>query len=104
MQLRIGDRVIVGEIQERERARANYERARAAGQRASLLEQHRPNLFTTDVANLGPYEEVEVLIEYQESPHYDNGRFTLRFPMVATPTLRAARAEFGGGSHWCASL
>lgn len=85
LQMIVGERVIVGEIQERQRARATYEAARAAGQRASLLEQQRPNLFTTRVANLGPREKIEVLIEYQETPRYESGRFTLRFPMVATP-------------------
>jgi Ca-activated chloride channel family protein len=84
----IGDRVIEGEIQEREEAKRTYERARAEGRKASLVEQERPNLFTTSVANLGPDETVEVVIHYQEELRYqgaDSGIFSLRLPLVAPP-------------------
>ena len=37
----VGDRVIVGDIKERQRARVIYERARANGQKAALTEQER---------------------------------------------------------------
>ena len=79
----IGDRVIEGQIHEREEARQAYEEAKAEGRTASLLEQERPNLFTTSLANLGPGEVAEVRIEYQQELHFDGGRFWLRFPMVA---------------------
>jgi Ca-activated chloride channel family protein len=85
LELRVGTRVIEGQIQERERARKTYERAKTEGRRATLLEQHRPNVFTTSVANIGPGEEVEVSIEYQEILHYDAGGYRLRFPMVVAP-------------------
>jgi len=89
----VGDRVIEGEIREREEAAAVYEQARREGRRASLVEQERPNLFTTSVANLGPDEVLEVVLSYQEELRYDSGRFALRFPLVAPPRyLPAARA------------
>lgn len=81
----IGDRRIEGEIHEREEARRTYEQAKANGQKASLLEQARPNLFTTAVANLGPDEAVVVRIEMQQELRYDAGRVSLRFPLVAAP-------------------
>ncbi|HEX6200832.1 MAG TPA: marine proteobacterial sortase target protein, partial [Thermoanaerobaculia bacterium] len=81
----VGDRVIEGEVREREEAAAVYEAARREGRRASLVEQERPNLFTTSVANLGPGEELEVVLTYQEELRYDSGRFALRFPLVAPP-------------------
>ena len=34
--------------------------------RASLVEQERPNMFTTSVANIGPGETISVQIEYQD--------------------------------------
>ena len=52
--MKIGDRVIVGEIEERVKAKKIYEQAKKAGKKASLLEQERPNIFTTSVANIGP--------------------------------------------------
>src|SRR5439155_653925 len=50
----VGDRVIVGDIKERQQARVIYEEARRAGQKAALTEQERPNIFTNSVANIGP--------------------------------------------------
>jgi Ca-activated chloride channel family protein len=85
MRLRIGERFIEGEIRQKETAKKEYEAARAAGQRASLVEQQRPNLFTTAVANIAPGETVVVEIEYLEDLRYDDGKFSLRFPMTLTP-------------------
>ena len=83
--MRIGERVIEGEIQPREEAQAIYEAAKDAGQRASLVEQERPNLFTTSVANIAPGERVEISIAYQETLRYDEGTFSFRFPLAITP-------------------
>lgn len=85
MKLRIGERVIEGQIKEKEAAKKIYEAAKQEGKKTSLLEQERPNIFTTSVANLGPGEEVTVEISYQQTLHYDQGSFRLRFPMVVAP-------------------
>ena len=82
--MRFGDRVIEGEIREREQAEHVYSTARAAGQRASLVRQNTPNLFTTAVANTGPGESIEITIEYLQTARYDNGEFSLRVPMTYT--------------------
>ena len=85
LRLRVGERLIEGEIQERAAARRIYGEARASGRRAALLDQERPNIFTTQVANIGPGETVVIELEYQHVLRYDNGRFSLRFPMVVGP-------------------
>lgn len=85
MDLRVGSRVIEGQIQEKQKARRTYAKARREGRKASLVEQERPNLFTTSVANIGPGEVVQVAIEYQETLRYDAGTFRLRLPLVAAP-------------------
>lgn len=90
MSLRIGQRLIVGEIQEKEQARRTYARARDAGQRASLVEQHRPNLFRTAVANIGPGETIEVDIGYLQTLPFVQGTYRLRFPMTVTPRFTPA--------------
>jgi len=84
MSLQVGDRRIEGRIQERAQAKRTYEKARSQGRTASLLEQERPNLFTTSVANIGPGEPVEVTIEYQQTLRYEDDGFELRFPMTLT--------------------
>lgn len=89
LRMQIGERLVEGEIREREAAQAAYDRARSAGQRASLAEQSRPNLFTTRVANIGPQEEIRIEIEYQQTLAWEEvdgaGRYRLRFPMVVGP-------------------
>ena len=85
LRIRVGERVIEGVIKERQAAKAAYEQAKAAGQRAALLEQERPNIFTSSVANIGPREEITVELEYQQTLRYDAGRYSLRFPTVVGP-------------------
>ena len=83
--MHIGERVIEGNIQERQEARRQYEQARTEGRKASLIEQERPNIFTTSVANIGPHEEITIEIQYQHTVPFDAGAFRLRFPMVVAP-------------------
>lgn len=104
LKLVIGDRVVVGDIKERQQARAIYEQARQAGQKAALTEQQRPNIFTNAVTNIGPGETVLVQIEYQEAVHQNGNEFSLRIPMVVGPRYNPApivqtvdlRADGGG--------
>ena len=85
MRLHIGERFIEGEIQEKEQAKKTYEKAKQAGQKASLVEQQRANLFTTRVANIAPGELVVIEVEYLEDIRYEEGQFSIRFPMTLTP-------------------
>jgi Ca-activated chloride channel family protein len=86
----VGERIIVGDVMERKSAKAVYERARAAGQKATLMEQERPNMFTNSVANIGPGESVLVQIEYQEPVHQSGAEFSLRIPLVVAPRYNPA--------------
>jgi Ca-activated chloride channel family protein len=85
LRMHIGERFIEGEIREKEEARKEYEAAKSAGKKASLVQQERANLFTTSVANIGPGETVSIEIEYLEALEYDEGTFSLRFPLTLTP-------------------
>jgi len=85
MRLRVGERMVEGKIQEKSQARKTYAQARAQGKGSALVEQHRPNLFTTSVANIPPNGEVEVEIEYQQRLSWRDHHFSLRFPMAITP-------------------
>ncbi len=81
----VGKRVIVGEIKERKEARVIYERAKANGQKAALIEQQRPNIFTHNVANIGPGETVVLQLEYQQTVDRSADKFSLRVPLVVAP-------------------
>ena len=85
MRMLVAGRVIEGEIKEKAKARRLYEQAKLEGKRASLLDQQRPNIFTTSLANIPPGEEILVEIEYQQAVHQREGLFSLRFPMVIGP-------------------
>ncbi|WP_028025597.1 marine proteobacterial sortase target protein [Enterovibrio calviensis] len=82
--IRVGERIIEGEIQKKQDARKTFNQAAIEGKKASLIEQHRTNLFSTHVANIAPNETIVVEIEYQETVHYEDGEFSLRFPTTFT--------------------
>ncbi|MDH1470700.1 marine proteobacterial sortase target protein [Shewanella sp. GD03713] len=85
LRLHIGERIIEGQIHPKQQAKQIFEQAKAEGKRASLVSQERPNMFTTEVTNLAPDEELVVEISYQETIHYEDGLFSLRFPLVVAP-------------------
>lgn len=85
MLMRVGDRIIEGQIKPREEARQIYETAKAAGRVASLLDQERPNIFTQSVANIEPGKEIQITIGYTEELKYRDGLYEFVFPMVVGP-------------------
>ena len=101
LRMTVGERLIEGEIREKEAAKKQYERAKAEGKKASLVEQQRPNMFTTSVANIGPGETIMVEIEYLETLRYDDGAFSIRFPLTMTPRYIPGQAlPDKKGSGW----
>src|SRR6187402_3667601 len=70
LRLRIGKRLIEGEVREKEQARAEFQAAATAGQRTGLVEQQQANLFRTTVANVAPGETVEVEVGYWQRITY----------------------------------
>jgi Ca-activated chloride channel family protein len=91
-ELRIGQRNVRAEIKELEQARATYEEAQKAGQRAGLLEQRRPNLFAVRLANVLPGETVLATVRYQQRLKLDSGWFEFVYPMGLTP-------KYGSPTH-----
>jgi len=89
MRMRIGDRILEAKIDKKEAARQTYEAARNAGQRASLLEQQRPNVFTMNVANLMPKDRIEVELEYSEFLVPRDSVYEFVYPTVVGPRYKA---------------
>src|SRR5438132_2831750 len=85
MTMIVGDRTVRGKILRREEAQAVYEAAKTNGQRASLLDQERPNIFTQSVANILPGEQIKITISYVETLKYEDGSYEFVFPMVVGP-------------------
>ena len=70
-------------------------RRRAPASRRRWSSSGGANVFTTAVANLGPGEEVEVTVEYQQTVDFDGGEFHLRFPTVVAPRFDPRRRGAG---------
>ncbi len=81
----IGETKIDGVIQTRKKAKHTYKTAKHSGKKATLLEQQRPNLFTSKVANIPPGESISIDIAYQSTIRYSDGQFSMIFPLTITP-------------------
>lgn len=101
MQVRIGDRLIVADIREKQRARIEYEAAKKQGKTTALLEQERPNVFAMNVANILPGDEVAVELRYTELLPPNDGHYQFVFPTVVGPRYHRPKAE-GGSSTFVA--
>jgi Ca-activated chloride channel family protein len=85
MRMTADDRVVDAELQERAAARQRYEKAVESGQRASIAEQERPDVFTMRVGNILPGERVEVELTTEGLLPYADDAATFRFPLVVAP-------------------
>jgi Ca-activated chloride channel family protein len=83
--MRVGGRTIDGVLEERERARQAYDQAVAAGRRAAIAEEERPNVFTLRVGNLMPGEQASVHLDLSGVLPFSAGEVTFRFPLVVAP-------------------
>ncbi|WP_062569542.1 MULTISPECIES: marine proteobacterial sortase target protein [Pseudoalteromonas] len=93
MQMQIGERIITGNITLKQQAEQQFVQAQKQGKRAALVRQQRANIFSTDVANLGAGEEIEITLQYQEIIGFRDGVFSLRFPTTITPRYEPLTAD-----------
>ncbi|CAM5769630.1 hypothetical protein LMIY3S_02902 [Labrys miyagiensis] len=106
MKMVVGQRVVVADVKEKQQARVVYERAKAEGKKAALVEQQRPNMFMNSIANIGPGDTVVIQIEYQEPVYQADDTFSLRVPLVVAPRFSPGSAgpaqtvQFQDGKGW----
>lgn len=93
MEMHVGKRIIQAEIKERNQARVEYEQAKEAGKRASLLEQDRPNVFQMSVANIMPEDTVKVVLHYTELLVPEAGVYSFIYPTVVGPRYTESTTE-----------
>jgi Ca-activated chloride channel homolog len=98
MTVRLGDRVLNATIREKQRAKLEYEAAKKEGKTAALLDQHRPNVFQMNVANILPGDEVVVELRYTELLLPTDGRYRFVYPTVVGPRYHVANSEGGSSS------
>jgi len=85
LNIKIGEREIVGSVQEKQQAEKQYKAAKEAGHVAGLVKQHRPNLFSSRFANVPPGESISIELGYIQTVRFDHDRFNLRIPLTLTP-------------------
>jgi Ca-activated chloride channel family protein len=102
MNVRLADRLIEARIREKQQAQREYEQAKSEGKTAALLEQYRPNVFQTNVANIMPGDEVRVELHYTELLNPENGRYRFVFPTVVGPRYNGQQAGASGSGLWAA--
>ncbi|UQU68310.1 VWA domain-containing protein [Couchioplanes caeruleus] len=85
MTMTAAGRTVEAELQERAAAREAYDRAIEAGQRASIAEEERPDVFTMRVGNIAPGERVVVELTLAGPLPWEDGAATFRFPLVVAP-------------------
>ncbi|MCL7943001.1 marine proteobacterial sortase target protein [Marinobacter sp. ATCH36] len=100
MTMTAGERVIVGEIHEKREAKRQYTQAKEEGRKAARVDQQRPNLFTTRMANIPPGETITVELNYQQAVRYQSGEFELRLPTTLTPRYMPGQAADNRPAQW----
>jgi Ca-activated chloride channel family protein len=85
MTMTADDRTVEAELEERGAAREAYDRAIEAGQRASIAEEERPDVFTMRVGNILPGERVVLELSLVGPLPFEDGAATFRFPLVVAP-------------------
>ncbi|CAN5400592.1 hypothetical protein BH11CYA1_BH11CYA1_04430 [soil metagenome] len=92
-QMQVGERTIDGIVKERAEARQEYQAAIEEGKRAAILEQERDDVFTAQVGNIMPGEEITVTIVYSERlTYFASGHTEIRLPLVVAPRYVAGAA------------
>lgn len=96
MQVDLGERRLTAQIREKQKAKREYEAAKQEGKTAALLEQHRPNVFQMNVANILPGDDVKVELRYTELMVPTDGRYQFVFPTVVGPRYNGSPATGSG--------
>jgi Ca-activated chloride channel family protein len=92
MNVRLGDRLITAQIREKQQARIAYDQAKSEGKTAALLEQHLPNVFQMNVANILPGDDVRVELRYTELLVPSDGNYQFVFPTVVGPRYNSPQS------------
>lgn len=85
MQMQIGNQTVTATIKEKEEAAQEFEAAKSEGKSASMLSEQRANVFTMDVANIMPGDEVRIELHYTELIMPSEGTYQFVFPTVTGP-------------------
>jgi hypothetical protein len=95
LSLAIGERALVAKVVERADGDEAGREALAAGRKTAVLTREGQDLFTVAVGAIPPGEEVAVVLDLQQLVTVEDGKFTLRFPMVAPAGAKGLEGTAG---------
>lgn len=98
MSVRLGERLLTARIKEKQQARIEYQAAKKEGKTSALLEQHRPNVFQMNVANILPGDDVAVELRYTELLTPRDALYGFVFPTVVGPRYNSPDRAAANGS------
>ncbi|SFP77632.1 VIT and VWA domain-containing protein [Variovorax sp. 770b2] len=101
LNVRLADRLITAQIREKQQAQIEYDTAKKEGKTAALLEQHLPNVFQMNVANILPGDDVKVELRYTELLVPQSGNYEFVFPTVVGPRYNSPQSE-NAQARWVA--
>jgi Ca-activated chloride channel family protein len=81
----LGDRTVVGVVEEKEKAVAAYRKAIKKGDSAFLLSGTGGDVFDVAVGNLAPGETCEIAIRYIQTVPWTDGEYRFLLPTVLAP-------------------
>lgn len=84
-QVKLEDRVIRAEVQEKQQVQQRYQQALQEGKHAGLSAQLKPNLFSLSLANVAPGESVSVALSFEQRLDIKQGQFHFSLPLAVTP-------------------
>jgi Ca-activated chloride channel homolog len=85
MSMQVGDEIIQATIKAKKQAEKVFNQAKHQGKSAALLTQHRPNMFTQDIANLMPGLPITVTMKYTQTSKKIDGDYSLVIPLIVGP-------------------
>lgn len=103
MTLQVGDHRIRAKIREKKRAQQEFDQAKKEGKSAALLEQQRPNVFSMNVANVMPQDEIRVELHYSELLVPTDGTYEFVYPTVVGPRYAGHTEEKKEDDGWVKS-
>ena len=101
LNIRLADRLITAQIREKQQAQIEYDTAKKEGKTAALLEQHLPNVFQMNVANILPGDDVKVELRYTELLVPQSGNYEFVFPTVVGPRYNSPQSD-NAQAKWAA--
>lgn len=85
MKMIIGDTIIIAKVKEREAAQREFNEAKEQGKTASLLDQHRPNVFSMNLSNIMPGDDIDIELKYTELLVPTDKIYKFVYPTVVGP-------------------